>query len=97
MVPPGGKPSLPRLPFLPFYVLALCALMALAIRMLPAPRRVYVTASFMLLIPILLMSACNGGTAVGSGSGTPAGSYQLIVTGAASTMSHSVPVNLQVK
>jgi hypothetical protein len=51
----------------------------------------------MLLIPILLMSACNGGTAVGSGSGTPAGSYQLIVTGAAGTMSHSVPVNLQVK
>jgi hypothetical protein len=97
MVPPGGKPSLPRLPFLPFYVLALCALMALAIRMLPAPRRVYVTASFILLIPILLMSACNGGTAVGSGSGTPAGSYQLIVTGAAGTMSHSVPVNLQVK
>jgi hypothetical protein len=97
MVPPGGKPSLPRLPFLPFYVLALCALMALAIRMLPAPRRVYVTASFMLLIPILLMSACNGGTAAGSGSGTPAGSYQLIVTGAAGTMSHSVPVNLQVK
>jgi hypothetical protein len=97
MVPPGGKPGLPRLPFLPFYVLALCALMALAIRMLPAPRRVYVTASFMLLIPILLMSACNGGTAVGSGSGTPAGGYQLIVTGAAGTMSHSVPVNLQVK
>jgi hypothetical protein len=97
MVPPGGKPSLPRLPFLPFYVLALCALMALAIRMLPAPRRVYVTACFMLLIPILLMSACNGGTAAGSGSGTPAGSYQLVVTGAAGTMSHSVPVNLQVK
>jgi hypothetical protein len=71
--------------------------MALAIRMLPAPRRVYVTACFMLLVPIVLMSACNGGKAVGSGSGTAAGTYQLIVTGAAGTTSHSVPVNLQVK
>jgi hypothetical protein len=65
--------------------------------MLPAPRRVYVTACLLLLAPILLMSACNGGTAVGSGSGTPAGNYQLIITGAAGTMSRSVPVTLQVK
>jgi hypothetical protein len=98
MLPPSGMPrNLPRLPWLSFYLLALVGLMALAIRMLPTPRRVYVIASFVLLIPILLMSACNGGTAVSSGSGTPAGSYQLIVTGAAGTMSHSVPVNLQVK
>ena len=98
MLPPVAMPrSVPRLPSAPLYVLALVTLMALSMRMLPAPRRAYVTACFMLLVPIVLMSACNGGKAVGSGSGTAAGTYQLIVTGTAGTKSHSVPVSLQVK
>jgi Beta-propeller repeat/Cep192 domain 4 len=98
MLPPISTPrGLPRLPLMPLYVLALVILMALGIRMLPAPRRGYATACLMLLAPVVLMSACNGGKAVSSGSGTPAGTYQLIVTGTAGTNSHSVPVSLQVK
>ena len=80
-----------------FYVLALAAMMALASKMVPARRRTFVTVGLLLLAPVLLMSACNGGKAIQSGSGTPAGSYQLVITGAAGTMSHSIPVNLQVK
>ena len=96
-IPPAGDfRRTPRLPFTSLYVLALIALMALATRMVPARRRALVTAC-LLLAPVLLMSACNGGTAVQSGGGTPAGSYQLIITGSAGTMSHSIPVNLQVK
>jgi hypothetical protein len=98
MLPPSGMPrNAPRMPLILLYVFVLVISMALVIRMLPAPRRVYVTACLLLLAPILLMSACNGGTAVSSGSGTPAGNYQLIITGAAGTMSRSVPVTLQVK
>ncbi|HEX4537253.1 MAG TPA: SBBP repeat-containing protein, partial [Candidatus Acidoferrum sp.] len=98
MLPPIGTPrSLPRLPSMPLYVLALASLMALVIRMLPAPRRAYVTACLLMLVPIVLMSACNGGKVLGSGSGTAAGTYQLMVTGTAGTTSHSVPVSLQVK
>jgi len=98
MLPPaGGTRRLPRSPFAPFYVLALVALLAFATRLIPARRRAFATACLLLLTPILLMSACNGGTAVNSGSGTPAGTYQLVVTGSAGTMAHSVPVSLQVQ
>ncbi|HET8967502.1 MAG TPA: hypothetical protein VFN20_14845, partial [Candidatus Acidoferrum sp.] len=74
------------------------ALLALAIRMLPAPRRGLASACLLLLLPLLLMSACNGGTgANSSGSGTPAGNYQLVITASAGTTAHSIPVNLQIK
>jgi Beta-propeller repeat/Abnormal spindle-like microcephaly-assoc'd, ASPM-SPD-2-Hydin len=97
MLPPTGMPRAPWLPLVPFYVLALVTLLALATRLMPARRRGLVTACLLMLTPVLLMSACNGGTAVNSGSGTPAGSYQIVVTGSAGTTAHSVPVNLQVK
>jgi len=98
MLPPaGGVRRVPRLPITPVYVLALVALLAFAIRLVPARRRAFATICLLLLAPVLLMSACNGGTPVNSGSGTPAGTYQLVVTGSAGTMAHSVPVNLQVK
>jgi hypothetical protein len=100
MLPPAGtiRPT-PRLPLMGLYVFALISLMALATRIVPSRRRSFVTACVLLLAPILFMSACNGGTSVssGSGSGTPAGNFQLVITGAAGTMSHSIPVNLQVK
>ncbi|HVH50431.1 MAG TPA: SBBP repeat-containing protein [Candidatus Bathyarchaeia archaeon] len=95
--PARPAPRLPRLPFMPLYALALVVLLAFAIRLLPAPRRAYAAVCLLLLAPMLLMAACNGGTATGSGSGTPAGSYQLIITGSAGTMSHSIPVTLQVQ
>jgi hypothetical protein len=98
ILPPSpGAPRWPRAPFAPLYVFALLVLLAFAIRLLPAPRRAFASACLLLLLPLLLMSACNGGTGANSGSGTPAGNYQLIITGASGTTSHSVPVNLQVK
>jgi len=98
MLPPAGSVRrVPRLPITPVYVLALVALLSFATRLVPARRRAFATVFLLLLAPVLLMSACNGGTAVNSGSGTPAGTYQLVVTGSAGTMAHSVPVNLQVK
>jgi Beta-propeller repeat/Cep192 domain 4 len=98
MLPPaGGLRRVPRLPITPFYVLALVALLAFATRLVPARRRAFATVCLLFLAPVLLMSACNGGTAVNSGSGTPAGTYQLVVTASVGTMAHSVPVNLQVK
>jgi len=98
ILPPSpGAPRWPRAPFAPLYVFALLVLLAFAICLLPAPRRVFASACLLLLLPLLLMSACNGGTGANSGSGTPAGNYQLIITGASGTTSHSVPVNLQVK
>jgi hypothetical protein len=98
MLPPmGGIPRAPRLPLALIYVLALVALFALTARLMPARLRDFATVCLLVLTPILLMSACNGGTALNSGSGTPAGTYQLVVTGAAGTRAHSVPVNLQVR
>jgi hypothetical protein len=98
MLPPtAGIGRTPRMPLMPVYVLALVTLLAFATRLIPERRRAFATACLLLLMPILLMSACNGGTALNSGSGTPAGTYQLVITGSAGTMAHSVPVNLQVK
>jgi len=98
ILPPAGDiRRTPRPPFTGFYILALIALMALATKMVPARRRAFVTTCLLLLAPVLLMGACNGGTAVQSGSGTPAGSFQLVITGSTGTMSHSIPVNLLVK
>jgi hypothetical protein len=99
MLPPSpNMPRWPRVPLAPLYILCVLALLALAIRMLPAPRRGLASACLLLLLPLLLMSACNGGTgANSSGSGTPAGNYQLVITASAGTTSHSIPVNLQVK
>jgi hypothetical protein len=98
MLPPlPGAPRWPRTPFVPVYILTVAVLLAFAIRLLPAPRRSFASACLLLLLPLLLMSACNGGTGAGSGSGTPAGNYQLVITATSGATSHSVPVNLQVK
>jgi hypothetical protein len=46
----------------------------------------------------MLIGACNGGTATGSsGSGTPAGTYQIVITGTSGTVSHATNFSLQVK
>jgi hypothetical protein len=97
MVPPHSSPRWPRAPLAPLYILSFLILLVLAIRLLPVPRRAFASACLILLLPLLLMSACNGGTGVNSGSGTPAGNYQLMITGSSGATSHSVPVNLQVK
>jgi hypothetical protein len=45
---------------------------------------------------IMLSAACNGGTQVGSVPGTPAGNYQITITGTAPGATHETVVNLQV-
>jgi hypothetical protein len=100
MLPPvPDAPRWPRTPVVPVYILTVAVLLAFAIRLLPAPRRTFASACLLLLLPLLLMSACNGGTGAGggSGSGTPAGNYQLVITASSGATSHSIPVNLQVK
>jgi hypothetical protein len=97
MVPPHSSPRWPRAPLAPLYIRSFLILLVLAIRLLPVPRRAFASACLILLLPLLLMSACNGGTGVNSGSGTPAGNYQLMITGSSGATSHSVSVNLQVK
>src|SRR5262249_16848083 len=87
---PSPNSRWPRTPLVPLYVLSLLVLLAFAIRSLPAPRRALVSACLILLLPLLLMSACNGGTGVNSaGGGTPAGNYQLMITGSSGATSHS--------
>jgi hypothetical protein len=98
LVPPTFDPRIRPWPFLPLYVFALLVLLFWASRVLPQSRRRYATVSLLLAAPVLLLVACNGGSATGSGSGgTPAGSYQVVITGSAGATSHSVPVNLTVK
>jgi hypothetical protein len=46
---------------------------------------------------IMLSAACNSGSQVGSVPGTPAGSYQITVTGTAPGTTHATVLNLQVK
>jgi Beta-propeller repeat/Abnormal spindle-like microcephaly-assoc'd, ASPM-SPD-2-Hydin len=45
---------------------------------------------------IVLTVACNGGTAKGNPPGTPAGNYQIVVTGTSGSASQSTTLNLQV-
>jgi len=45
---------------------------------------------------IVFTVACNGGTAKGNPPGTPAGSYQIVVTGTSGSASESTTLNLQV-
>jgi hypothetical protein len=49
------------------------------------------------IVVILLSVACNGGGQAGSPNGTPAGTYQIGITGTSGTLSHTANVTLQVK
>ena len=45
---------------------------------------------------IVFTMACNGGSANGNPPGTPAGNYQIVVTGTSGSASQSTTLNLQV-
>jgi hypothetical protein len=49
------------------------------------------------IVVILLSVACNGGGQASSPNGTPAGTYQIGITGTSGTLSHTATVTLQVK
>jgi hypothetical protein len=51
-----------------------------------------------LVVIIIFMSmACNGGGQAGAAAGTPAGTYQIGITGTSGVISHTATVTLQVK
>lgn len=61
-------------------------------------RRRPITAAFGFAVLLLLVSAAcgTGGSAPGVPAGTPAGTYQVTVTGTSGSMRSSIPVTLQV-
>ena len=86
-----------RAPLLPVYVVAMIVLLIWFSRLLRQPRRRLVTVGLLLVAPILLLVACNGGSSASVSSGTPAGTYQVVITGAVGSTSHSAPVTLIIK
>jgi hypothetical protein len=45
---------------------------------------------------VVLITACNGGSAAGTPAGTPAGAYQITITGTSGQITHTATINLQV-
>jgi apolipoprotein N-acyltransferase len=70
---------------------------ALMILTMAVVRRRPITAGFGLAVILLLVSAaCGGGGVAGTPSGTPAGSYQVTVTGTSGSVTSSTTVTLLV-
>jgi hypothetical protein len=69
--------------------------MVLAVAML---RRRPITAAFGFAVILLVVSvACSGGGSSGTPVGTPAGNYQITVTGTSGSVTNSATLTLQVK
>ncbi len=63
-----------------------------------AVRRRPITAAFGFAVVLLLASvACSSGGASGVPAGTPAGTYQVMVTGISGSVTNSAPITVQVK
>jgi putative copper export protein len=71
---------------------------ALMIFTLAALRRRPMTAAFGFAVVLLLASvACSGGSTASVPAGTPAGTYQITVTGTSGSITNSQTLTLQVK
>jgi hypothetical protein len=77
--------------------LALLAALVLGATALFGIRGRRAAAMLVLVVVMICVSAsCNGGGHAGAPSGTPAGTYQIGITGTAGVISHTAPVTLQV-
>jgi len=77
--------------------LALLAALLLATIALFGVRERRAAAMLVLVVVMICVSAsCNGGGQAGAPSGTPAGTYQIGITGTAGVISHTATVTLQV-
>jgi hypothetical protein len=96
LAPPGSGPSIlhPGVGgrWLP-WILALLLMATLVV----SGRRRALLALGMVTLLVLTWSACAGGSMVGVPRGTPAGTYNLTITGAAGSVTHSTTVNLTVQ
>lgn len=77
--------------------LAVLLLVLAAGRILPGLRiRRAVPVLALALTALLLSAACGGGTRIGTGQGTPAGTYQISIVGTSGSTTTSTSVGLQV-
>jgi hypothetical protein len=80
------------LAFLVALMLLVTAFFGLRVRRSPAAAALLVA-----IVVILLSVACNGGGQAGTPNGTPAGTYQIGITGTSGVLSHTANVTLQVE
>jgi hypothetical protein len=99
LVPPiMSVPTRPVLPFTLLLMLCTLATFTLLLALMRLQRRYPVIVPFCALVfAALVIGACNGGTSAGGGSGTPAGTYQIVIKGTSGSLSHSTTMSLQVK
>jgi hypothetical protein len=99
LVPPiMSVPTRPVLPFTLLLMLCTLATFTLLLALMRLQRRRAVIVPFCaLLFTAVVIGACNGGTSAGGGSGTPAGTYQIVIRGTSGNLSHSTTMSLQVK
>jgi hypothetical protein len=98
MIPPLWRPhSAPPLGFVSLLLVWMVVLTILWL--LHMQKRPSFAAAFAVLLFVALgLAACNGGTpSSGSTSGTPAGTYQIIVTASIGSVTHNTTLSLQVK
>jgi hypothetical protein len=75
----------------------MCLLAVFMIVVIAAHRRRPMTAAFGFAVVLLLVSAaCSGSGPSGVPAGTPAGNYQITVTGTSGTLTNSTTLNVKV-